>query len=287
MYGINTTTRIALVLAGSALLIGTAPAGRITLSNRIGLNDPYGGSRFAQSLHELSEQGKLSPPPARLQIDRDYIETYCYPNIYLNPYQYEPPFYYGYDYEYPYSDYPYGIDNRLRSGQQPSSQMTPPPATTQTPSAPPAAPAAPPSDLEKARAAFAAGKAQEASRLYQNFLDENADDFAATAELAAVLIADGRLDDGAATMLLAYRSDPGLASRPLSDRVLLRKRAWRELVIRAVRHAHKRGSASSWLTVAVLMQAEGRPRVALRMLERAEQAGLDRSIAAPLAAVLR
>ncbi|HHN78064.1 MAG TPA: hypothetical protein ENK11_05240 [Phycisphaerales bacterium] len=286
MPRLSTIICYAALLACSATL---APAGRITLSNRIGLNDPYGGSRFAQSLHELSEQGKLSPPPPRLQIDQDYIETYCSPYSFTNPYRYAPPYFYGYhdEYAYRYSYYPYGIDNRLRDGQQPSSQMTPPPASTQTSNTQSSAPVVPPGDLEQARAAFATGKVREASRLYQKFLGENADDFAATAELAAVLIADGRLDDGAATMLLAYRSDPGLASRPLSDRVLLRKRAWRELVIRAVRHAHKRGSASSWLTVAVLMQAEGRPRVALRMLERAEQAGLDRSIATPLAAVLR
>ncbi|MBZ0173404.1 MAG: hypothetical protein K8E66_13555, partial [Phycisphaerales bacterium] len=148
-------------------------------------------------------------------------------------------------------------------------------------------PPEPPTALERARHGFASGDEEEAIKNYRAHLGENADDFGVAAELAAALIAVGRIDDGVAMIRLAYGSDPGLASRPISERVSLGSRAWRDLVIRSVKHAHKRDTGSSWLAVSVLMQAEGREKVGLRMLERAEDRGLDPTLVSPLAAEMR
>lgn len=288
--------RLSTILRCAALLACSVPlasAGRITHFNRIGMNDPYGGSEFARSLHELSEQGKLDPPPPQLVIDQDYLDTYANPYYYcpnpyrLNPYRYGLSYTYYYDdpYRYPY---PYGVDSRVRGGMQPASRMTAPPASTPAPAAGSQnTPTPPPTDFQLARRAFNAEDYENAVIKYRLYINENPDDFAVAAELATALIASGRLDDGIAMMRLAYGSDPGLASRPISDRLLIAKHVWRKLVVRTVQHAHRRSSSSAWLTVGVLMQAEGRPRVARRMIERAGQAGLDQSIATPLAAVLR
>ena len=286
--------RLGTILRWSALLACAAPlasAARITPFNRIGMNDPFGGSRFARSLHELSEQGRLDPSPPQLVIDQDYLNTYASPYILCRTLSR-----YGYSYGYYDLDpfrtrYPYGIDARVRDGVQPASRMTMPPGTAVP--APPAASASsgqttpPPTDLGSARRSFAAGDFGDAVNKYRAHVNKNPDDFAVAAELATALIADGRLDDGIAMMRLAYGSDPGLAFQPISDRVMIGQRTWRKLVVRTVRHAHRGSSASAWLTVAVLMQAEGRPGVARRMIERAERAGLDQSIVSSLVAVLR
>jgi hypothetical protein len=72
---------------------------------------------------------------------------------------------------------------------------------------------------------------------------------------------------------------PGLASEAMDtglwgDSPLRLRRS----VTDAVRYAHDIQSGNAWLMVAVLMQAEGRDQVALKMLERAEAAGLSSAV---------
>jgi tetratricopeptide (TPR) repeat protein len=261
---------VVLPLAGVAF--GQAGGGRAVLPDRIPWKEEFGGSDFARALHELSERGELDAgsgqgpahPPAWWWHGRRDRSRWWYWDPWDDP-------------------YPYGIDGRLVvRGVQPGSGLSMPAAS------PPAPPPPPPlTTLERARLAFARGDHDGAVDAYRAHLAEEPDDFEAAVEMGAALIDAGRVDDGVSVIALAYRTDPGLAYGSVSDRVSVDPRRWRALVVRAVRQAHRRDSASGWLAVAVLMQAEGRKDVALRMVERAEQHGLEGSVASQLAAVLR
>lgn len=129
------------------------------------------------------------------------------------------------------------------------------------------------------------------------------DDTETLRTLAMALLCADRVEDAAATLRLAYRLDAGLAeagepgTSPSTNTLATipvdpsdfgaSAREWRDLVAVATRHAHAQGGASAWLMVAVLMQAEGRTRLAGTMLDRAAAAGLDPEIVAPLQAELR
>lgn len=265
------------LIAVMVVLVGPALGQRAVVPDRIGWREPYGGSDFARSLHDLSEQGGLNGSPG-------------YPG-------HGPSWglygHYGYshfrgcscrscyvDWDY----YPYGVDNRVAFGYQPGSRlMVPAPAPAPAP-----VPVEPPLEgIDRARVDLAAGRTDDAIRLYRIHVAADPADFAAAAELAVALMMSGRHDDGVSLVRLAYGSDPGLASFPLSDRLVFDNHRWRELVVQVVRHAHRRNTPSAWLAVAVLMQAEGRNPIALRMLDRAVGLGLDAATAGPLSAALR
>lgn len=255
---------------------------RISLPQRIGWGDEFGGSSFARSIHELSQQGNLDAPNQTFHRGRrSHSQRFYHYNPYHHPYlrRYNP-------YSDPWWDtpYPYGIDGRVAYGVQPGSRMTWP--TTPTPPQPQPEPE-PLTNVEQARFDFESGNLNKAIESYRAHLAEFPDEFGAAAELAVAMIANAREDDGVALLRLAYERDPNLAFEPVSKRVSMSAKFWRDTVVRAVRHANRRDSGSCWLTVAVLMQAEGRPQVGLRMLERAEQRGLDRAVATPLSAAMR
>lgn len=177
--------------------------------------------------------------------------------------------------------FPYGIDNRLIEGVQPGSSLAFPASA-----AAPAPAPEPPTTLEQARVFFEGGQVESAIEQYRRHLVVDREDFAAAAELGMVLIEAGRGDDGVAMISFAYSMDPALGSWPLSDRILLDSKRWRKIVVRGVQHANRRDSASAWLAVAVLMQAEGRRDVARRMLDRATDRGLDATVAGAMRSVL-
>ena len=80
-------------------------------------------------------------------------------------------------------------------------------------------------------------------------------------------------------MAMAYRTDPPLADEAIDAQLFESEKDLRGQVRRCVIHANRTGLASAWLTVAVLMQAEDRDERALKMLQRARDAGLDTVIA--------
>lgn len=134
--------------------------------------------------------------------------------------------------------------------------------------------------IEKAELAWRGDQIDEATRWFREHLDAHPDDTDAMRYLAMVLIDDRRVDQGVALMALAYEKNPKLAARPLPSDVLpggaseLRRR------VNAVSiYANQTHTASAWLTLAVLMQAEGREPVAARILRRAIDSGLTKSIA--------
>lgn len=268
-----------------ALASGSAWAQRMPIPNRIG------ESRFADQMREASQNGQLNGGTVPVQ----QYPVIRYPHKhYGNGYGYSPYVddYWGYR---RYEPYPYGIDGRVvRGGVSNVTYAAAQRVSQQAGSAQPApqqAAPAPLTDLDRARLALSVGEHAESIARYRAYLAEQqeagSEDFAVAAELAVALLAEGRRDDAVAMFRLAYASDPGLAAVPVSLRVGLSDSRWRELVLSAVRHANRRGSPASWLAVGVLMQAEGRADVALRMIDRARGLGLDDQIATPLAAVLR
>ena len=134
--------------------------------------------------------------------------------------------------------------------------------------------------IETARVLMEAGRPEEAVAWYRSHLSENPGDSAATRELAIALLESGRFLDASAMIGYIYDRMPGLASEPLPESL------WgysplrlRRCVTDAVRYANRAPSGNAWLTVAVLMQAQGLDTPALRMVERATEQGLSPAIA--------
>lgn len=133
--------------------------------------------------------------------------------------------------------------------------------------------------IELARALLSAGRLDEAIASYREHLIEFPEDTVAIRSLGAALIEDGQVGDGFAMIRLAYGIDPGLAGDPLDGRLFGSSSRLREVVRKAVRVANKEESSSGWLAVTVLMQAEGRDKVALKNLAKAEHQYLSEDIA--------
>jgi len=138
----------------------------------------------------------------------------------------------------------------------------------------------PPTSLELGTLLLRAERPDEAAVELRKHLKDQPGDTEAMRTLAIALMEDRQLDDAAGVMRLAYRTDPKLGQDPMSARNLgYTAREFRELVTQMVEHAHRTESASAWMTVAALMQTEGRDELAKAMLERAMASGLEAEIA--------
>lgn len=142
--------------------------------------------------------------------------------------------------------------------------------------------------LELGWAWMAAGDAERAAEWYRKHLDEHPTDVEAMREYAMVLVELGRMTDAVAVLGYAYDRVPGLTAFGVSGRFWGESPArLRRSVNDAVRYAHRASSGNAWLLVAVLMQSEGRDSVALRMVDRATDAGLSAAVGDRLRAALR
>ena len=112
---------------------------------------------------------------------------------------------------------------------------------------------------------------------YGVHLEQHPEDWIAAREFGVALLAARRDADAVTVVSDVYARDPGIGLIPLNPGLFgdEHPRALRELVVRAVRHAHRVETGEAWLLVAVLMQSEGRTERALQMLERAIEFGLD------------
>lgn len=191
----------------------------------------------------------------------------------------------GYSYPYPVG-YTRGAWYSTPPQQaQPQVIVLPAPMTS-TPATPEPAPA-PPTDLERAHIFLQDGDAPRAIAAFTLHLGSQPEDARAMRLLAAALLLDKRTDDGVAMMRSAYRAEPALARAPLrAEELGLREAGLRDLVIRAVMHANRLGSGSSWWTVTVLMQAQGKAEQARAMLDRAKTQGIDADLDAAMTAAL-
>ena len=133
--------------------------------------------------------------------------------------------------------------------------------------------------IEVARMLMSAGATGDAVDAYEAHLDLYPDDWIAVRELGVAKMLTGSYLDGVALLHYAYSSDPMLAAQPLGAELFEGSSAvLRDAVVDLVRWGHRNPSAGVWLGVAVLMQAEERDAVAMNMLDRAGQYGLDPAI---------
>ncbi len=142
--------------------------------------------------------------------------------------------------------------------------------------------------IERGHLAYQRGQACDAVGFYKAHLAVFESDGAALRWLAAALLDDALPAEAAAVMMLAYSTDPTLASVPMaasgfptvSGGLAVR-------VTKAVANANASKTASGFLLAAVLAQADDRPAVARRLIERARATGLHKAIDAALTVALQ
>ncbi len=101
-------------------------------------------------------------------------------------------------------------------------------------------------------------------------------------ERALALLCAGECAEASRVMREAYEEEPALASTPMDLSWDARGRVLRDAARRAARGAAADGTASAWMTLAVVTHAQGRTSAAVRLLDRAEAQGLDGEVLAAL-----
>ena len=262
-----------------------APRGVHVGTGSIGSNH-FSGSRTAFDLHSTSgglslsvhvgsDPGLLLHTGDRHLIDHHVARADHFPSVHGYPHLSN----YAY-YGWRYPSYGYGLYNSYYGAIDGSYYQTLPSTYAYpAPQAQSPQPTVPLTDDEQAAQELGAGDASDAIDLYRSFLRDNPDDAPAMRGLALALLADSRFKEGVAMMAMAYRTDPPLADEAIDAKLFESEKDLRGQVRRCVIHANRTGLASAWLTVAVLMQAEDRDERALKMLQRARDAGLDTVVA--------
>ncbi len=172
--------------------------------------------------------------------------------------------------------YSYGNPNAapLVAAPAPAPSAAPPAAAAEPP---------PPTPLELARLNLRFGMPERAVTGLREHLLSNPDDGQALRLLGLALLDQKRIDDGVAAIRQAYRTEPTLAYEPIhAPSIGLHPDELRRLVLRTVTYANRVDTGSAWLTVAVLMQAEGRKPVARTMLDRVRARGMETDVLAAL-----
>jgi hypothetical protein len=202
----------------------------------------------------------------------DHIFTY--PPFYYNPWWYDYGSSYGNHYDNIYGYYG-PADPNLYNAAQPAAPMP----VTITPE---------PSNARELGATYLrAGDPKAAASALRTWLVDHPRDVDALRLLAVALIDGGAFGDGAATMALAYHTEPLLGLRRLTPDVTGPTNDLREDVRRTSFYANRVKSSSAWLSLAVLMQAEGRDSTARSALQKARAAGLEPAVADRLEAALQ
>lgn len=164
----------------------------------------------------------------------------------------------------------YGVDTELVDSPGPTQSM----AQDVLPEAVPL------SAVEVARLEMSLGQPDVAIEAYRAHLSEYPSDWLALRELGLAMIRTGQRGDGVAMIGYAHSQDPLLAYDIIPVELFGGDaHELRDAVVQVVGWGHRNPSSSAWLSVAVLMQGEGRNGPALKMIERAEQLGLDPAIA--------
>lgn len=224
----------------------------------------------------------------------DYVCTNGSYSIYYygwgGPYWNCTPWYGYYSPRYHYRWWSYSIPSNYRGvvyGTEGELSDTPGPAPSEPAAQEIPAEAVPLSALEVARLEMSIGNPEVAIEAYRSHISVFPDDWLAVRELGLALIRFGRRGDGVAMVGYAHSMDPQLAWDVVPDTLFEQDPGeLRDAVVDVVGWGHRNPSSSAWLTVAVLMQAEGRDRPALKMIERAEGYGLDPAVGQAMRSVL-
>lgn len=128
--------------------------------------------------------------------------------------------------------------------------------------------------VDEGRAALSAGQWDLAARIFERRLTGEPDNLDWARQQALALAGAARTERAAGTLAAAMSRNPDFAANPI-DVSALSPEQLRRVITVSSGHANTAGTPESWLLVAALMQAEGRPDQSRRMLERALGAGLD------------
>lgn len=140
--------------------------------------------------------------------------------------------------------------------------------------------AVPLSAVEVARLEMSIGNPGVAIEAYRAHLSTYPEDWYALRELGIALIRDGQRGDGIAMIGYAHSQDPLLAYDGIPVELFEGdSRVMRDALVSVVGWAHRNPSSSAWLSVALIMQGEGRNAPALRMIDRAQDQGLGFEVA--------
>jgi tetratricopeptide (TPR) repeat protein len=121
------------------------------------------------------------------------------------------------------------------------------------------------------------GDGESAMRVLMDHIRDYPNDTQAIRAIAMAYLMLGEAENGIRQIGRAYRQSPWLASRPLTG--LLSPQDHGYMLDIATQVAVQQNSADAWLTVAVLMQAEGRFNAARQAAQRARNAGLAPEVA--------
>ncbi len=190
-----------------------------------------------------------------------------------------PGWWYG---GYPWYDYGNHYDTVYGSYYPPDPAMNPP-----APPAPVTQAVTPSTNRELADTYLHAGDVRAAIKSYQAHLKQYPGDEDAMRALGLALMENSQVTEGVAMISMAYSAEPLLADHPIPHEVFHDGAAGlARNISRASVYANRVKSASGWLAVAVLMQAQGRDELAKTMVERARGAGLQVSVADRLSSAL-
>lgn len=131
------------------------------------------------------------------------------------------------------------------------------------------------------------GDAAAAIAAYRLHLDAYPSDAMVRRSLGVALLSAGRADEAVEEIASAYAGGPWLADEPIRPEAFAQGTDDLALNIElASAYANRVKSAPAWLTAAVLLQGGGRGDMALLMLDRADEAGLDAEVSGRLRAAL-
>ncbi len=141
--------------------------------------------------------------------------------------------------------------------------------------------------FEKAGNRLYDGTPDEAVVLLRMFTRQHPDDAEAARALALALIDSRRTREGVELIGQVYARHPALADSALPRDSVGPEHEMRDLVVRVVEFAQRENTAAAWLTVAMLMQAEGRLDPALKMIDRADTRQLSAEVSAAMRSALK
>jgi len=238
--------------------------GVVTSGSGLSINGAFNDDNWRLRFHVGGPTGQLIPSYSLVPGDYGHV-------VYLPPWNRGANWWYN---DYSYADYGHRyplIQGVYPEPSQPRAAQPEYQAMTE---------AVTPSDnRELGDVYLMAGDAKAAATAYRAHLAENPDDAQAMRGLGLALLDLNQLTEAVAMVGMAYRASPELADSPVPVVAFGgTAREMRENLRRASLYANQTRSASAWLTLAVLMQAEGRSAVARTMLDRARAAGLDESV---------
>lgn len=140
------------------------------------------------------------------------------------------------------------------------------------------------SEIDRAELAMKAGDWKSAVQMYRDHLGLAPSDAATLRVLGLALVLDGNVSEGVTSIALAYQRDASLGRKAMDLRVMRSETDVAQAATAIMNFAARVKTVDAMLAGAVVKQATGAKSVALRMLDRAQVAGLSSSVESELRA---